>query len=146
MITDVIIKAFETAKQRGWDRIYISIDIHDTMIKANYKTNSIPTEFYPYAIEVLQKLTKRSDIKLILYTCSHPHEIEQYTELFKSHDIVFDYVNENPEVKTDLNGYGNYEKKPYFNVLMDDKAGFNPNTEWRTINMIIDHFTLNSIE
>jgi len=143
MITDVLIKAFETAKKRGWDRIFIAIDIHDTMIKANYEANSIPTEFYPYCIEVLQKLTKRSDIKLILYTCSHPHEIEQYTELFKSHDIVFDYVNENPEVKTDLNGYGNYEKKPYFNVLMDDKAGFNPKTAWRTINMIIDHLSLN---
>jgi len=132
MITKAIQRAFDYADRKGWDRIYIFIDIHDTMIKANYKRGEIPTEFYPHAIEVLQYLTKRSDIKLILYTCSHPHEIKQYEELFKSHDIVFDYVNENPEVKTDLNGYGNYDKKPYFNVLMDDKCGFEPH-DWLAI-------------
>lgn len=129
MITKAIQRAYDYAAKKGWDRIYICIDIHDTMIKANYKHGQIPTEFYPHAIEVLQHLTERPDVKLILYTCSHPHEIEEYTVLFKSHGIVFDFINENPEVKTDLNGYGNYDKKPYFNVLLDDKAGFQPH-DW----------------
>ena len=96
MITKAIQRAYDYAAKKGWDRIYICIDIHDTMIKANYKHGQIPTEFYPHAIEVLQHLTERPDVKLILYTCSHPHEIEEYTVLFKSH------------------------------VLLDDKAGFQP--------------------
>jgi len=33
-------------------------------------------------------------------------------------------------VNSDL---GYYDKKPYFNVLLDDKAGFDPATEWPAI-------------
>ena len=70
---------------------------------------------------------------MFLYTCSHPHEIEEYLALFKKFDIDFKYVNENPEVKTEKEGYGNYDKKPYMNVLFEDKAGFNPETEWQEV-------------
>ena len=133
MILSAIHNAIKKAKQRGWDTTYWSIDIHDTIVEGNYKTNDIPTTFYPFAKEVLQLLTQREDVKLILFTCSHPHEIDQYIQFFESNGIHFDYINENPEVQTDLNGYGNYDKKFYFNVLMDDKAGFNPLLEWEAI-------------
>ena len=137
-VTTAFKTAFIKAKERNWPEIYIAVDIHDTMIKANYKLGDIPTEFYPYAIECLQALSKRKDIKLILYTCSHPHEIEVYLQLFESHQIHFDFVNENTDVKTDLQGYGNYDKKPYFNVLMDDKSGFNGERDWLDIKILLD--------
>jgi hypothetical protein len=70
---------------------------------------------------------------MCIYTCSHPHEIEEYIQLFKNNDIHFKYVNENPEIKTDLNGYGCYDKKPYMNVLFEDKAGFSGEEDWLPI-------------
>jgi hypothetical protein len=70
---------------------------------------------------------------MCLYTCSHPNEIDEYLELFKSSDINFVYVNENPEVKTQIGGYGCYDKKPYMNVLFEDKASFDPETEWEEV-------------
>jgi hypothetical protein len=70
---------------------------------------------------------------MILYTCSHPNEIEQYLKLFTENGINFKYINENLDVPTDLNGYGNYDKKPYFNVLFEDKAGFDAEIEWQEI-------------
>jgi hypothetical protein len=133
MILSAIHNAFKKAKERGWDNSYFAIDIHDTIVEANYKVNDIPTTFYPFAKEVLQLLTQREDVKLILFTCSHPHEIDLYIKFFNENGIQFDYINENPDVQTDLNGYGNYDKKFYFNVLMDDKAGFNPLLEWEAI-------------
>jgi len=133
MILRAIEKALELKKSRNWDKIYIAIDIHDTIVEGNYKTNAIPTEFYPFAKETLQTLTKHEDVKLILFTCSHPHEIEEYLKLFKENEIHFDYINENPDVQTDINGYGNYDKKIYFNVLIDDKAGFDALLEWEPI-------------
>lgn len=90
----------------------------------------MPTEWYKHAVEVMQILSKRDDISLILFTCSHPSEIEKYIEYFNSYNIKFDYINENPEVKTDTQGYGNYDKKFYMNILFDDKAGFDPHTDW----------------
>jgi hypothetical protein len=85
------------------------------------------------AKETLQLISNRKDIVMILYTCSHPHEIEQYLKFFTENGINFKYVNENLDVATDLNGYGNYDKKPYFNVVFEDKAGFDAEVEWAKI-------------
>lgn len=131
MIIKAIKKAFDQAELKKWDKTYWGIDVHDTIIIPNYEHGNIPTEFYPNAIEALQLISKRSDISRILYTCSHPNEIEVYLELFKTHDIHFHFVNENPEIKN--HGYGCYDKKIYFNVLIDDKSGFDPYTDWQKI-------------
>ena len=129
-IVNAVSNSFLVKKARGWNRIYYFFDIHGTIIRPNYKVNDVPTEFYPHAIETLQFLSNREDICMILYTCSHPHEIEQYQRMFKEHNINFEYVNENPEVVTKPNEYGCYDKKPYMNVLFEDKAGFDGDTDW----------------
>jgi len=121
---------FEYKVKRNWDRTYWFFDIHGTILKPNYSYGKIPTEFYPHAKETLQFLSGLSDIVMVVYTCSHPHEIEEYVNLFKENNIHFKYINENPEVLTQPDGYGCYDKKPYMNVLFEDKAGFDAETEW----------------
>jgi hypothetical protein len=128
MITRAIENCLRNAKERGWEKTYWAFDIHGTILKPNYKRDEISREFYPHAIEVMQLLSKRTDIVKILYTCSYPHEIEQYIEYFAKHGIHFDHINKNPEVAD--GGYGYYNDKFYFNVLMDDKAGFDGETDW----------------
>lgn len=131
MIEHSINKAFSMARSRGWDRIYIAVDVHDTMIIPNYRENDIPKEFFPYAAEAMYTISQRRDTVLILYTCSFPNEINQYLEFFKSVSIDFKYVNSNPEVLS--SGYGCYDKKFYFNILIEDKAGFNPLVDWEIV-------------
>lgn len=132
-----ILKAFDNAHadaaRKGWDYIYVFMDLHSTLIKPNYKSGEVPTEFYKGALEALKLLYIAKDTKLIMYTCSHPHEIEQYERLFLRHGIRFDYINENPEVTTTPQGYGCYDMKPYFNVLFDDKAGFDATEDWQEV-------------
>jgi hypothetical protein len=135
MITRAITNCLRNAKERGWEKTYWAFDIHGTILKPNYKRDEISREFYPHAIEVLQLLGKRTDIVKILYTCSYPHEIEQYLEYFAKHGIHFDHINKNPEVAD--GGYGYYNDKFYFNVLMDDKAGFDGETDWIEIKKLI---------
>jgi len=142
MVTNAIKKSFDHAKAKNWDCTFWAIDIHDTIVKANYKRGQIPTEFYPHAKYVLKKLSERSDVKLILFTCSHQVEIDQYLKLFEENGIHFDYINENPEVKTDTDGYGNYDKKMYMNVLLDDKAGFDPEKDWRRIKSLLRKYPI----
>lgn len=127
------INHFDFMVKRGWDKVYYAFDIHGTILKPNYQYGNTPKDFYPLAKETLQLISKLPDICMILYTCSHPHEIDEYLELFKENDIHFQYVNENPEVPTDINGYGNYDKKPYMNVLFEDKAGFDPENDWAEV-------------
>lgn len=131
-----IIKTFETKKTREWDTLYWAVDIHDTCVKANYSKDTLPTEFFSGAKEVLQRISNRKDCCLILYTCSHPPEIEQYLELFKSNGINFKYVNKNPEPKD--TAFGCFKDKFYFNLMLDDKAGFNANTDWSEISEALD--------
>lgn len=131
MITKAINKAFELAKVRGWNKTYWAIDIHDTILEPNWSDTELPTSFYPLAKEALQMISNRKDICCILYTCSHPSEIEKYIALFAAHNIHFTYVNENPEVINKR--YGNYSKKPYFNVLLEDKAGFDALSDWEKV-------------
>lgn len=111
-----------------WDWIYFFFDLHGTIIKPNFEVGNTDIEYYPMAKETLQLMSNRSELVLCIYTCSHEHEIEDYARKFKEDGIIFRYVNENPEVPT--SGYGNYEKKPYMNVLFEDKAGFFGETDW----------------
>ena len=136
MIAKAIDKALENAQQKNWDKTYWAFDIHETIVKPNWQVGNIPKDFYPHAKECLQLITAQKNITTLLFTCSHPHEIEEYLAFFKSNDIHFDYVNENPEV---INlKYGNYDKKPYFNVLFEDKAGFDPVTDWQLVHALVN--------
>ena len=119
-----------TMLRKGWKWTYWAFDLHSTVIKPNYEAGNIPTEFYPLALECLKVISSRPEIRMIMFTCSHPHEQEQYLELFKSKGVNFDFVNKNPEVKTEEGGYGYYKDKPYFNVLFEDKAGFDGEKDW----------------
>lgn len=117
-------------KNPDWEFTYWAFDVHGTIIKPNYDNSSIPKELYPHAKEVLKMLSNRDDIVMYMYTCSHPHEQAEYIRYFDSMGIDFKWVNENPDVPTNNNGYGYYEDKPYFNVLLDDKSGFDPEEDW----------------
>lgn len=145
MITRAIKNAFQTAKSRNWNKTFWAFDIHGTIIVPNWTKGSIPTEFYPGAKEALQLITNREDITSLLFTCSLPEDVPLYLELFKSNGIHFDYVNENPEVKNQ--GYGHYDKKPYFNVLFEDKAGFDPLQDWdEVLKLLKESYELEEIE
>lgn len=145
-------REYQHIKERGWDRIFLFFDLHGTVIKPNHEEGNVELDYYPYAKETLQLLSKQGDIDLNIYTCSHEHEIIEYQQLFKEDGINFKYVNENPDVPT--NGYGNYEIKPYMNVLFEDKAGFFGETDWfeflRYFKMrylkVAPHFDKNGVE
>jgi hypothetical protein len=127
-IIKTINKAFTSAQDRNWDIIYWAIDLHGTISSSNYSNDDLSINYNKYAKIMLQFLSKNKNFKLMLYTCSYKDNVEKILELFKKDDIVFDYVNKNPEVENTT--YGDYTEKPYFNILLDDKAGFEPEADW----------------
>lgn len=135
-ITKTVCKQYEVAKSRNWDRMYWAVDLHGTLILPNYeKMKAGDLVYYPDAMDVMRTLTARPDIRLIMYTCSWPSEVEEYKKRFTVDGIQFDWVNENPEVAQ--TEYGDYSKKPYFNVLMDDKSGFEPDRDWLELKLFL---------
>ncbi|HPI82747.1 MAG TPA: hypothetical protein PK122_05970 [Candidatus Paceibacterota bacterium] len=126
-------KTFKVSFEKEWYNTYWAFDVHGTILKPTYDLNEDHMEFYPYAKEALQKISKRSDIIMILWTCSYPHEIQKYIEFFKNHGIHFHHINENPRISSNMGNFGYYEQKFYFNVLFEDKAGFQAESEWKEV-------------
>ena len=120
-------------KANDWPEVYFCIDLHGTIIPGGKhsadKTDEL--EFYPHAKEVLQWLTKRNDIILILWTSTPRDRIGVVWDFLVENGIWFNYWNENPHAKDTPRSC--FEKKPYFNVLLDDRAGFEPYTDWELI-------------
>ena len=121
-------KAFEDKIKRNWEKIYFCIDLHDVVIEGKYNRLNEGAQFGPNAVNVLQQLSYRKDIVLILWTSSHDDSVKAILNKMKDSGIEFRYVNENPECpNTEL---CDFNKKLYFNILLDDKAGFSIDSDW----------------
>ena len=131
MIENSIEFAYKRMKEKNWEKIYVLIDIHNTIFRPSYSRNET-YQWFNGAKEALQYLTENNKTCLILWTSSHDDSINEYIKVFEENGIHFDYVNENPEVRNDE--IGNFDKKLYFNVGIDDKFGFDAdNGDWITI-------------
>lgn len=129
MISSAIQTAFDRAKKMGWWKLYVAVDVHGAIFPSTDKKEK-QRDFFPGSVEALQYLSSRVDVDLMIFTCSHNEEIEEVIQLLGKRGIKFSFINENPEVVNDARG--NYDFKPYYNILIDDKAGFIP-SEWTEI-------------
>ena len=123
-------RAFARMRRRNWEHIYVLVDIHDTVFEACYH-NEEEYKWYPFAKEALQLMSYATNIKLILWTSSYRDIINEYLEYFKANGISFDMVNSNSE--TTNNELSCFDEKTYFNVGIDDKFGFDAETDWESV-------------
>ena len=139
-------KTFEMKRAKGWPEVYFCIDLHGTIIPSGKDTNDTTDEkaMYPYAQEVLQYLSSRKDIILILWTSTPQPRLNQAWGWFDKMGINFKYVNENPHAKDTARS--SFKEKFYFNVLLDDRAGFSPEDgDWLLIAKELENATGDSI-
>jgi len=122
-----ILKAYKRAKDMNWDKIYVLLDIHGTIAKSNY--SSVRKIIYPNAMVALRIISKLPEVRLIIWSSCYKKDIDNWVRLLKKCKIKISAINETivPNTKT-----GDFRKKPYFSVLIDDKAGFDPRT-WEEV-------------
>lgn len=125
-----LLSEYKKLHDRNWDTLYFAVDIHGTILKNNYAGKA--TEFYAGARSTLEMLSAQPEVKLILWSSCYESEYQYYIDLItKDTNIKIDFFNENPLVNNTL--VGDFSKKFYFNVLLDDKAGFDPDLDWNEI-------------
>lgn len=122
-------KAFSDKDKNNWNKIYVLVDVHDTIMQGTHKNEDYL--WYPQALDVLKEMSDMDDICLILWTGSHKETINKIVSKLKDKGILFDYINENPEVG-DTNFYCS-SGKLYFNVGIDDRFGFDVEKDWGAI-------------
>jgi hypothetical protein len=128
MLLHAIIKAFQEKYQRGWDTLYFAVDLHGTIIE-RYTGENINS--YGGAEEVLRSLSSMPDVVLILFTSTSAESLQPFYKWCSERGIHFKYLNENPEC--DKGKLGDFSKKFYYNILLDDRAGFNPYSDWQDL-------------
>lgn len=112
------------------------IDMHGTLFANNYQKGSFGGPFFEDALGPLRFLTQHKKAKLILWTSSYGHVIDAARADLKDKGIIFDFVNENPLIPNDE--LCDFSKKPYFDVLIDDKAaGFDAEFDWKKIEYVL---------
>ena len=134
-------KAFDAAfirmREKNWEKIYVVVDIHDTILRACYDDEET-YDYLPSAKQALQMMSLRKDICLILWSSSHRDKLMEYTRHFLDDGIRFDYINENPEV--DNTRLQSFEEKLYMNVGLDDKFGFDGETDWKIVCQVLGEY------
>lgn len=122
--------AFKRMKERNWEKIYVLVDIHDTVFEACYHEKE-EHKWYPFAKEALEIMSHAQQISLILWTSTYENAINDYVKYFKANDIEFDFINRNTE--TENTSLSCFDEKTYFNVGIDDKFGFEAETDWEIV-------------
>lgn len=122
-------KEWKKKLDRNWNQIYIAVDLHDTVIESDY--TKLATNVYDDAVRCLSYLSQRHDIILIMWTGSTAEDIKKYAEMLEMRGIKFDFYNENPMEVSGKNQ--DFNTKFYFNILLDDKAGFYPKEDWSVV-------------
>lgn len=121
-IVRAINRAYDVMAERNWDTIYYALDLHGTCLKANYENGGY--EFLPGAREALQYLSRLEETCLIVWSSLHQAEVRPVFEFLYDNGIEPFHFNSNSEVRnTDT---GCFDRKFYFSVILDDKAGFAP--------------------
>lgn len=130
-IINAIKMAEEKKLQRGYDYLYWCIDLHGVILTPTYKINNDGATYYPLALETLKILSNIKTNQLILWTSSHKESILDMLAKFRELDIHFNYINNNPHYT--ITPICDFTNKFYFDILLDDKAGFEGELDWKVI-------------
>ena len=134
MIAKAIQRAYKTMRERRWDTIYWAIDLHGVCMKSNY-AEGVHEFIHPFIPDTLKMLSDLPETKIILWSSVHEDQKVPIINAFEDHGIMIHGFNSNPyEANT---ATGCFTEKFYFSVLLDDKAGFDPATDWATVRLTV---------
>jgi hypothetical protein len=124
-------RAFKLFYTRKYRKMYWKIDVHDTIFVGKFDKENKDKEFFPDAKEVLQWLSDNPKMCIILWSSAHEEATRKIADWLGENGIKVDYLGENPEVPN--NHLCDFSKKIAFDILLDDKAGFEGETDWGLI-------------
>jgi hypothetical protein len=96
------------------EKFYIVVDFDGTIVGHEYPKIGKPI---PHAIEVLQRLSQRDHIGIILYTMRCKETLDEAVDYCETNKIKLFGVNQNPSQY-----HWTQSVKPYGNLYIDDAA------------------------
>lgn len=93
---------------KKYNNLFIAFDFDNTVYDYHKVGDTFPN------LEKLLRFLKSNNFTLILFTGNEGNKLEEIIEYCKNHGYEPNYINDNPIMKT---------RKPYYNILLDDRAG-----------------------
>lgn len=139
-LENLITSKFDLARSKKWDQVIIAVDLHDTVMKSDKynqliklnrtEAGAAKVALFQEAILPLKHMTARKDICLVWYTGTNQDTLGKISLMLKEeYGIVFDNRAENLNFSSVHPGQS-FEGKPCFDILLDDKAGFQHEYDW----------------
>lgn len=129
MIVRAIKRAYDVTIEREWDTIYWALDLHGTCLASNYDNDKV-SFLNDTVVKALQTISNYPETKIIIWSSIDAETERKVRHLFEQNDIKIFAFNENPDVANTETG--NFDKKFYFSIVVDDKAGFDP-SDWTSV-------------
>lgn len=129
-------RAYRVSQERGWQRIYWSLDLHGTVLHGNYQQNTYEW-IHPDIPGILKQLSDFDETYFILWSSLQPEEIPAVVQFFADAGIKVLSVNTNPLEANTKTGY--FDAKFYTSIIVDDKAGFDP-ADWQYTLLGVQHY------
>lgn len=108
--------------KKEWDEhgsLFVAFDFDNTVFDYHRKGFSFP------AVESLLRECKKEGFKLILFTAKETNEeLNRCVDYCKERGYEPDFINVSPVMNT---------KKPYYNILLDDRAGLQSAAEMLSV-------------
>lgn len=130
MILRAVKLAYEKHSEK-YPHIFWKIDLHGVCLRSSYKAGEYEW-INDDVVPALKEIMRCPHSKIILWSSCYEHEQEKIIKFFNDSGVHVDFFNENPMFAN--TEYGCFDQKFYFSILIDDKAGFDPDTEWKMIN------------
>lgn len=132
-ISTAVRAAYTKMAERKWDSIYYLLDLHGTVFIPDYEGHSFKA--YESASNGLKRICALPETKLIIWSSVREADKEMYIKELCKLGVPREKIigfNVNPlEDKPTL--VGDFSEKPYFSVIVDDKAGFSPYGDWNLL-------------
>lgn len=129
-------RAYRVSQERGWDKVYWSLDLHGTVLEGTY----VPGEYKwisPEIPEILRKISEFDETHIILWTSMYDEEILRVVRMFAQAGISIYATNANPGERNTKTGC--FDHKFYTSLIVDDKAGFDP-ADWDQVYRGLLHY------
>lgn len=129
----MIIRAVKAAYEKHSEKyphIFWKIDLHGVCLRSSYQSGEYEW-INDDVVPALKQIMNCPHSKIILWSSCYEHEQSKIIEFFNNSGVRVDFFNENPLFGN--TEYGCFDQKFYFSILIDDKAGFDPDTEWKII-------------
>jgi len=134
-------EAFLEAKEKGHDHIVVAVDLHGTIVNSTLFNRIKGTEeeklahsIYHPAIEALTLMTEDPEIEMFIHSGTEPSSL---IRIKNSLETCFDIKISLGYSATTTIEKQSFSKKPYFGVLLDNKAGFDPEYDWEGISIFL---------